>query len=127
MTLSRSVRIPGDKSLTHRALYLAAMAPGRSELRGALTSLDARSTAAAVRRLGAGVTPLREGQAVSVTGGRWRRPEAPIHCGNSGTTVRLGMGLLAAHRFAVTLTGDASLRRRPMRRVADPLIAMGAS
>jgi 3-phosphoshikimate 1-carboxyvinyltransferase len=126
MILSGSVRVPGDKSLTHRALYLAALAPGRSRLEGVLTSLDARSTAAAVRRLGADVSPLRSGRVVEVRGGRWRRPEEEIHCGNSGTTVRLGMGLLAAHPFAVTLTGDRSLRRRPMRRAAEPLIAMGA-
>jgi 3-phosphoshikimate 1-carboxyvinyltransferase len=126
MILSGSLRVPGDKSLTHRALYLAAMARGRSELHGALTSLDARSTAATVRRLGVSVSPLRAGGVVTVAGQRWRAPEGVIHCGNSGTTVRLGMGLLAAHRFAVTLTGDASLRRRPMRRVAEPLIAMGA-
>jgi 3-phosphoshikimate 1-carboxyvinyltransferase len=127
MTLSGSIAVPGDKSLTHRALYLAAGASGRSSLFGALTSLDARSTAAALRRLGVEVSPLREGTVVTVRGRRWRRPDAPLHCGNSGTTVRLGLGLLAARRFPVTLTGDASLRRRPMRRVAAPLIAMGAA
>jgi len=126
MTRSGSVLVPGDKSLTHRALFLAAMAPGRSELHGALTSLDARSTAAAIRRFGASVSSLRADRVVAVTGRRWRAPEGPVHCGNSGTTVRLSLGLLAAHRFAATMTGDASLRRRPMRRVADPLIAMGA-
>lgn len=126
MTLPPDLWVPGDKSLTHRALCLAASARGRSRIRGALTSLDARSTAAVLRALGVAVSPLRRGAVVEVLGGRWQRPARPLDAGNSGTTVRLGMGLLAARRFTATLTGDASLRRRPMRRVADPLRAMGA-
>jgi len=122
------VRVPGDKSITHRALMLAAMARGTSHIGGALTSLDTRSTAGALRRLGAGVSPLRAGGLVRVEGrGRLRRPEAPLDCGNSGTTARLLAGLLAAHRFRATLVGDRSLRRRPMRRVTEPLAAMGAA
>jgi len=122
-----TIRIPGDKSITHRALLLAALARGRSHIGGALTSLDARSTARVLRRLGAEVSPLREGSVVVVQGrGRFSRPAKVLDCGNSGTTTRLLLGLLSGHRFSTTLTGDASLRRRPMRRVSTPLAEMGA-
>ena len=106
---------------------LAALAPGRSTLRGALTSEDARSTARVLRQLGAEISPLRAGAAVTVIGRRqFNPPRATLHCGNSGTTARLLLGLLAAHRFTAAVTGDASLRWRPMRRVTEPLVAMGA-
>ena len=106
---------------------LAALSPGRSTLRGALTSDDARSTARVLRQLGAAISPLRPGAAVSVTGHRrFSAPGSALDCGNSGTTSRLLLGLLAAHRFTARVTGDKSLRRRPMRRVTDPLVAMGA-
>ena len=127
MNVAGSVRVPGDKSITHRALMLAAMARGTSHLGGALTSLDARSTARILRVLGAGVSPLRPGAVVSISGhGRLRRPGRILDCGNSGTAARLVLGLLAAHSFAASLTGDRSLRRRPMRRVTEPLSLMGA-
>jgi 3-phosphoshikimate 1-carboxyvinyltransferase len=127
MKVAGSVRVPGDKSITHRLLLLAALARGTSHVGGALTSLDARSTARVLRQLGAELSPLRPGTTVSVRGkGRFRRPHGPLFCGNSGTTTRLLLGLLSAHRFAATLTGDRSLRRRPMRRVTVPLAAMGA-
>lgn len=127
MIVRGSVRVPGDKSLTHRLLLLAALAPGRSRLRGALMSLDARSTAAVLRALGVPISPLRPGREVQVLGRRrFRRPHAALNCGNSGTTSRLGLGLLAAHPFSSVVTGDASLRRRPMRRVTEPLAHMGA-
>jgi 3-phosphoshikimate 1-carboxyvinyltransferase len=119
--------VPGDKSITHRALLLAAMARGTSYVGGALTSLDARSSARVLRQLGAKISPLRPDTVVTIVGaGRLRRSERPLDCGNSGTTTRLLLGLLAGHRFAATLTGDASLRRRPMRRVTAPLGQMGA-
>lgn len=122
-----SHRVPGDKSITHRVLLLAALARGRSRIRGALTAHDARTSARVVRQLGATVSPLRAGAIVEVQGaGTLRRPTGTLHCGNSGTTARLLLGLLAGHRFPVTLTGDASLRRRPMLRVTDPLRHMGA-
>jgi 3-phosphoshikimate 1-carboxyvinyltransferase len=120
------VRPPGDKSITHRALLLAGLVRPPSVLRGALTGLDARSTARVLRQLGADVTPLRPGQVVQVRGRAWRAPSGPLHCGNSGTTARLLLGLLAGHRFEARVTGDASLRRRPMRRVTEPLTRMGA-
>ncbi len=127
MRVSGTVRVPGDKSITHRALLLAAMARGRSHIGGALTSLDARSSARVLRQLGAAISRLRDGAVIAVDGcGRLRRPARTLDCGNSGTTARLLTGLLAAHRFRATLSGDRSLRRRPMRRVTDPLTLMGA-
>jgi 3-phosphoshikimate 1-carboxyvinyltransferase len=94
---------------------------------GALTSLDARSSARVLRQLGAEISPLREGDVLAVKGrGRFRAPDRTLDCGNSGTTTRLLLGLLAGHRFRATVTGDASLRRRPMRRVTVPLTEMGA-
>ncbi len=120
-------RVPGDKSITHRALLLSALATGQSRIRGALTALDARTTARVLRQLGAGISPLRAGAAVTVTGrGAWRAPRDVLDCGNSGTTTRLLLGLLAAQPIRATLTGDGSLRRRPMRRVTQPLRQMGA-
>ena len=127
MKVSGTVRAPGDKSITHRALLLGALGRGVSHVGGALTSLDARSSARVLRLLGAEVSPLREGDIVRIRGrGRFRAPDRTLHCGNSGTTTRLLLGLLAGHRFRATLTGDASLRRRPMRRVTVPLSQMGA-
>ena len=127
MIVGGTVSVPGDKSITHRALLLGAMARGTSRVTGALTSLDARSSARVLRQLGASVSPLQAGRAVSIAGrGRLRRPEGVLDCGNSGTTTRLLLGLLAGQRFAATLTGDGSLRRRPMRRVTVPLARMGA-
>ncbi len=127
MIVGGSVRVPGDKSITHRVLLLGALARGTSRVRGALTSLDARSSARVLRQLGARISPLREGAVVSIEGsGRFRRPDDVLDCGNSGTTTRLLLGLLAGHDFAATLTGDGSLRRRPMRRVTVPLTRMGA-
>jgi 3-phosphoshikimate 1-carboxyvinyltransferase len=127
MRVGGTVRAPGDKSITHRALLLAALGRGLSHLGGALTSLDARSSARVLRQLGAEISPLRNGEVLGIRGrGRFRAPGRALDCGNSGTTTRLLLGLLAGHRFPVTLTGDASLRRRPMRRVTLPLTQMGA-
>ncbi len=130
--LRGTVRVPGDKSISHRAVFFAAMADGTSRLTGVLDSADVRSTLEAVADLGAvvDVGPEREGGLdVSVTGWGTRGPHAPAHaidCGNSGTTARLLMGVLAPWPLVVTLDGDESLRKRPMRRVTDPLTAMGA-
>lgn len=127
MIVHGSVAVPGDKSLTHRLMLLAGLTPGRSRLRGALTSLDARSTARILRGLGIGVSSLRPNADVVVQGrARFKRPLQTLHCGNSGTTARLSLGLLAAHSFTARLTGDNSLRSRPMRRVTEPLAQMGA-
>jgi 3-phosphoshikimate 1-carboxyvinyltransferase len=127
MRVAGTVRAPGDKSITHRALLLAALGRGVSHVGGALTSLDARSSARVLRQLGAEISPLRPGEVVTIRGrGRLAEPDRTLDCGNSGTTTRLLLGLLAGHRFRATLTGDASLRRRPMRRVTVPLAEMGA-
>src|SRR5690606_6865270 len=97
-----------------------------SRISDALTSLDARSTARVLRQLGVEVSPLVDGRDIEVRGrGRFRRPGGVLHCGNSGTSARLLLGVLSAHRFEATVTGDPSLRKRPMRRVTDPLTRMG--
>jgi 3-phosphoshikimate 1-carboxyvinyltransferase len=121
-----SVRPPGDKSISHRALFLGALARGRTELEGLLTGADVKSTARVLRHLGVGVSPVRDGTAVRVEGRSLTAPRSVLDCGNSGTTARLVLGVLAGRPFTARLTGDASLRRRPMRRVTEPLRAMGA-
>lgn len=120
------VRPPGDKSISHRVLMLAALARGTSKLTGLLTGDDVKSTARVLRQLGVGISTIRDGATIRVSGARLTAPGARLNCGNSGTTARLLLGILAGQRFAATLTGDASLRRRPMRRVTEPLRTMGA-
>lgn len=130
--LMGSVHVPGDKSISHRAVLFAAMAEGTTRLSGVLDSDDVRSSVRAVQQLGARVAleKMADGSlAGGITG--WgaqgpRTPDAPIDCGNSGTTVRLLMGILAPWDIEVELTGDDSLRRRPMLRVTAPLSRMGA-
>jgi 3-phosphoshikimate 1-carboxyvinyltransferase len=119
------VRPPGDKSISHRVLMLAALARGTSELTGLLTGDDVKSSARVLRQLGARISRIQE-SGVRISGSRLLAPGSRLHCGNSGTTARLILGILAGQRFAATLTGDASLRRRPMRRVTEPLKQMGA-
>lgn len=125
-----NVRIPGDKSISQRALILAALADGPSLLRGLLPSADPLSTAAALRVLGVKVPPLpSDGGEIVVPGnglGGLRAPSRPLDLGNSGTGARLLLGILAAQPFTTVVDGDPSLRARPMRRVTDPLEAMGA-
>ena len=131
-SLLGSVKVPGDKSISHRAVLLAAMAEGTSRLSGVLDSADVRSTISAVQALGAKVSLSKTADG-SLEGGivGWGArgpvaPEGPIDCGNSGTTARLLMGVLAPWDIEVQLTGDDSLRSRPMRRVCMPLVRMGA-
>ena len=115
--------------MTHRALLLAALSSGRCCFGGALAAGDTRATAAALRALGVTVGPLAEGRVVRVTGGGlrpFRATDRVLDCRNSGTTARLLLGLLAGHAFETTLTGDRSLRRRPMARITQPLRGMGA-
>lgn len=130
LEVSGEVVVPGDKSITHRALMLAAAARGESRVIGALTGADCRSTAQVLRQLGCEVGELAPGREVRVRGGgldAWRAPGDPLDCGNSGTTARLMLGLLAGRPLCAALTGDASLRARPMRRVTGPLARMGAA
>jgi 3-phosphoshikimate 1-carboxyvinyltransferase len=124
--LTGSVTVPGDKSISHRALILAALAEGASTIVGLSDGDDVSRTAAAVAALGAEVTD-HDGR-VSVVGGRSRLavPSGEIDLGNSGTGLRLLAGVLATLPGVATLTGDASLRERPMDRVAEPLNRMGA-
>lgn len=129
MNVTGRLTVPGDKSITHRALFLAALADGVSTIDGALVADDTRSTAGVLRKLGITISALRDGGPVRVTGaGRrgFRPPSGPLDCGNSGTTARLLTGLLAGLGIAAEVSGDESLRRRPMRRVTDPLREMGA-
>ena len=124
------IRVPGDKSITHRALLLAGLAEGESRLSGLLPGEDCRSTAACLRALGVEIPELPlDGSEIRVRSrgaGSLRSPSIPLDCGNSGTTARLLLGLLAGLPVTAILTGDASLRSRPMRRVTDPLTRMGA-
>ncbi|HSA82919.1 MAG TPA: 3-phosphoshikimate 1-carboxyvinyltransferase [Geminicoccaceae bacterium] len=126
--LSGRATVPGDKSLSHRALLFGALAAGESRITGLLEGADVLATAEALRALGVEVERTGEG--------RWRvhgrglcglaEPDRPLDLGNSGTAARLLLGVLAGHPFTTFLTGDESLRARPMRRVIEPLCRMGA-
>jgi 3-phosphoshikimate 1-carboxyvinyltransferase len=132
--LAGELRLPGDKSISHRALMLALLGPGTTAIRGAGDGADVRSTAAIAARLGAEVERLATDRDDNVDY-RVRSPGidgltapgATLDCGNSGTSLRLFAGILAGQPFEVTLDGDASLRRRPMARVTEPLTRMGAA
>jgi 3-phosphoshikimate 1-carboxyvinyltransferase len=122
-----TIRVPGDKSISHRALMIAAMAEGESTIRDILVSGDIAATASVLREMGVELAPLSPHVTVRGRGlGGLRAPGVRLDCGNSGTTARLTAGIIAGHPFSATLIGDESLRRRPMRRVAQPLEAMGA-
>jgi 3-phosphoshikimate 1-carboxyvinyltransferase len=129
LALRGRIQVPGDKSISHRALMLGALAEGQTTISGLLLGEDPRSTASCFRSLGATISELNSEQVI-VTGiglGQLQEPIEVLDAGNSGTTMRLMLGILASHpdRF-FTVTGDASLRSRPMRRVIDPLRQMGA-
>ncbi len=133
LPLKGSTTVPPDKSVSHRALMLASMAEGKSHLRNLLDSKDVRSTLACMRALGAHIetTPADNGSFdAEVTG--WgplgpSEPDEVLDCGNSGTTARLLMGIIAGSKISATLTGDDSLVQRPMARIAEPLSRMGAA
>lgn len=126
--LTGRLRVPGDKSISHRALILGAMTVGETKVSGLLEGEDVLNTAGAMRALGARVE--------SLGGGNWRihgvgvggfaQPDAPLDFGNSGTGCRLVMGAVAGCPITAIFDGDASLRKRPMRRILDPLVKMGA-
>ncbi|MGI9529491.1 MAG: 3-phosphoshikimate 1-carboxyvinyltransferase, partial [Acidimicrobiia bacterium] len=121
-SFTADVDVPGDKSLSHRALLFAGMAEGDSLVQGLGPGADIAATARALRQLGVGV----DGHKVRSPGiGGWTAPEGPIDCGNSGTTMRLLAGTLSTTPVQATLVGDASLSMRPMRRLLDPLRSLG--
>jgi 3-phosphoshikimate 1-carboxyvinyltransferase len=130
--LTGTIRVPGDKSISHRALMLGALAIGRTEISGLLEGEDVLATAAALNALGANATPVENGR----RDGRWivdgigigglAEPDDLLDLGNSGTSARLLLGMLATHPITAFVTGDASLRRRPMGRVVEPLSHIGA-
>jgi 3-phosphoshikimate 1-carboxyvinyltransferase len=130
--LQGRIRVPGDKSISHRAVLFAAMSDGGCYLAGTLDSADLRSTISAVEELGAAVSVVAEhqwGRDLHVRG--WgsvgpMQPHAPIDCGNSGTTARLLAGVVAGWPITATLVGDESLSGRPMKRIMEPLSLMGA-
>jgi 3-phosphoshikimate 1-carboxyvinyltransferase len=126
--LRSSLRVPGDKSISHRAVMLASIAEGTSRISGFLEGEDSLGTLRAFRAMGVDIEVPGQGQVV-VQGVGMRGlepPTGPLDLGNSGTSMRLLAGLLAGQRFDVVLTGDASLRSRPMSRVTEPLMQMGA-
>jgi 3-phosphoshikimate 1-carboxyvinyltransferase len=128
MKVAGSLRIPGDKSISHRSLILGALAEGESRVTGILQSADVHSTAGVLRSLGVTIPELSADIVVRGVGRRGlAQPRSNLDAGNSGTTTRLMAGVVAAVPIVSTFVGDASLSRRPMRRVARPLEAMGAS
>ncbi len=126
--LRGTLRVPGDKSISHRAIMLAALAEGTSHIRGFLEGEDTRATARAFAQMGVRIdSPAPSERVVHGVGLHGlRAPQGDVDCGNAGTGMRLLTGLLAAQAFDCTLVGDASLSKRPMRRVIEPLARMGA-
>ena len=119
---------PGDKSITHRAVILGLLAEGRTQIRNFLEADDCLRTVAIARQLGARIERMEEGVwMVEGVGGALQEPSEVLDAGNSGTTARLMAGVLASAPIFSVLTGDESLRRRPMRRIVEPLQRMGAS
>ena len=123
-SINGGIELPGDKSISHRYAMLAALAEGTSELRHFAAAADCHSTLACMKALGADVKIEKE--LVRVTGHGLRESKRPLDAGNSGTTIRLLAGILSGQPFASKLTGDASLQKRPMKRVVGPLRQMGA-
>jgi 3-phosphoshikimate 1-carboxyvinyltransferase len=121
------VELPGDKSISHRYAILAALAEGRSEILNYATAADCRSTLECLRRLGVEIDANRERVGINGVGlGGLKAPKRALDAENSGSTMRMLSGVLAGQAFTSTITGDHSLRKRPMRRVAEPLRRMGA-
>lgn len=129
VALHGDVTVPGDKSISHRAIMLSALAEGRTRISGFLEGEDTRATARIFRQMGVRIEAPSDGERVVHGVGLrgLRAPSAPLDCGNSGTAMRLLAGVLTGQAFDATLTGDASLCQRPMRRVTEPLATMGAS
>ena len=127
--LRGDVRVPGDKSISHRALMLSALAVGESRISGLLEGEDVMATAAAMRAMGATISRAAPGEwrVHGVGVGGLLQPQTALDMGNSGTSTRLLMGLIASHAITATFIGDASLSRRPMSRVIEPLGRIGAA
>jgi 3-phosphoshikimate 1-carboxyvinyltransferase len=123
--MEAAFRSPGDKSIAHRALFLAALADGRSEIGNIPGSGDLASTRSVLEALGTRIEPIGPGRCAVGAPTEWRAPAEPLECGNSATTARLVAGLLVGLGLPATLRGDGSLSRRPMDRVVYPLQAMG--
>ena len=126
--VSGNLRVPGDKSISHRSVMLGAIADGITRVKGFLEGEDALNTVAAFREMGVTIIGPERGEITIFGVGKYglKAPRIPLYLGNSGTSMRLLAGLLAAQRFDCELDGDESLRKRPMKRVADPLAEMGA-
>ncbi|MEI6073408.1 MAG: 3-phosphoshikimate 1-carboxyvinyltransferase [Verrucomicrobiae bacterium] len=125
--IEAEMSVPGDKSISHRAILLSAISNGQCTITNFLEGEDCRSTARAMRQLGVGIEVPEPGTlVVEGTHGIFQAPDGDIDCGNSGTTMRLMAGLLAPQKFSCRMTGDPSLSKRPMRRVIEPLQEMGA-
>lgn len=126
--LKGTIKVPGDKSISHRAVMFGALAEGTTRIKGLLEGEDVLSTAAAMRAMGATVTKDSEGWTVTGVGAKGlQQPNETLDLGNSGTSARLITGIIAGHAITATMTGDASLTKRPMKRVTDPLTQMGAT
>ncbi len=129
-SLVGKVRVPGDKSISHRALLFGAIAEGKTTVEGLLPADDPISTASCLRSMGVEISPIIKGDKIEITGvglDGLKEPEEILNCGNSGTTMRLMLGLLVGRKGRhFVLTGDQSLRSRPMQRVGQPLKLMGA-
>lgn len=125
--ISGSLRLPGDKSISHRYAMLAGFAEGMSRLTNFSTGADPHSTLGCIEQLGATVEPGEDGSiAVTGCGGAFKETAHPLDCGNSGSTMRMLAGLLAGQASTFMLIGDESLSRRPMERIRGPLVSMGA-
>lgn len=127
MKVSGTIRVPGDKSISHRALILASLADGASRIRGILDSEDVQSTASVLRELGGDIPHLSPELSIEGSGLRgFTQPKTALNCGNSGTTARLITGAIAGNEIHARIVGDESLSKRPMLRVTEPLAEMGA-
>ena len=125
MAINTTISLPGDKSISHRAVMLASIANGVSEITNLNDGKDVQSTIQALRACGASID--QNGEKVVITGTELRNPDEPVDCGNSGTSARLLAGLLSSQRLQFSLIGDASLSARPMNRIIVPLTEMGCS
>jgi len=128
-SLRGEIRVPGDKSMSHRSIMLGSLAEGVTHVKGFLNAEDALSTLAAFRAMGVEIEGPKNGEVTIHGVGKHglKEPKEPLYLGNSGTSMRLLSGLLAGQRFNTVLTGDASLSSRPMKRVTGPLVSMGAN